>query len=386
MKNIISNDKGVALLIAMAIMSMLTAVVMVSLDRSTTESEMSFNRMHDEQAFYVAEAGLKYGLVQLNSNADWRAGVSNFPIGEGEFTISLVDSTVDPALDDTIIISSIGWVETARAHVRLAVVPGVFNPFAFAMFGDDRVDIRSKMKTDSYNSDSGSYAATRDTLWGNLGSNNIIDINNNAEIGGDVLNSNVGGNYIHVGATVFGTVTDIASEQSLPLIAQSEFDWAEANNNNSVGISGSYSYNPISHDFQTTGAVQLSSGVYYFSSMILKNSASLTLSPGADVILYVTGDIELKNSAELNLGGKPSSLLVYSQGDFVLKNSGNISAVFYNPAGAADLRNSGGFYGAIVANTIVSHNSAYFHYDRSLAEFELSGGADFEKAGWQEIL
>ncbi len=386
MKRIIADEKGVALLITLAIMSMLTAITMFSLDRSTTEADMSFNQMHDEQAFYVAEAGLKYGFVQLNANADWRDGVSDFPIGEGEFTVSLVDSTTDPALGDTIILSSIGWVGTAVAHVQLAVVPGVFNPFAFAMFGDDRVDIRSKMKTDSYNSDSGSYAATRDTLWGNLGSNNIIDINNNAEIGGDVLNSNAGGNYIHVGATVYGIVTDIASEQSVPLIAQTEFDWAETNNSNDTGISGSYTYNPISHTFQTTGSVELISGVYYFSSMILKNSASLTLAPGANVILYVTGDIEMKNSAEMNPGGKPSNFIIYSQADFVLKNSGNIGAVFYNPAGSADLRNSGGYFGAIVANSIISHNSAFFHYDRSLADFELSGGADFEKAGWQEVL
>ena len=129
----------------------------------------------------------------------------------------------------------------------------------------------------------------------------------------------------------------------------------------------------------------LTSGVYFFSSIILKNNADLTLAPGAEVTIYVDGDVELKNSSSVNVGGAPADLMIYSSGDFVLKNSGDISAVFYSPDGTGDLRNSGEFFGSIITNDIVAHNSANFHYDRMLADISMGKSSDVYVVGWQEL-
>ncbi len=96
-------------------------------------------------------------------------------------------------------------------------------------------------------------------------------------------------------------------------------------------------------------------------------------------------DIELKHSAEVNPGGNPSSLVFLSQGDFVLKNSGEISAAFYSPDGSADLRNSGEYFGSIAANDIIAHNSALFHYDRSLADYDFGDTGDWDIVAWKEL-
>ena len=73
------------------------------------------------------------------------------------------------------------------------------------------------------------------------------------------------------------------------------------------------------------------------------------------------------------------------KGDFILKNSGTIKATLYNPDGSADLRNSGDFFGAIVANDIIAHNSANFHYDRHLASISMSGSGDMSIVAWREL-
>ncbi|MGH8014853.1 MAG: hypothetical protein ACREBV_01530, partial [Candidatus Zixiibacteriota bacterium] len=54
----IRNTKGSAILIVMALIAMLTAIAIMSIDRSNTDMEVSFNQLHEEQAFYNAEAGL----------------------------------------------------------------------------------------------------------------------------------------------------------------------------------------------------------------------------------------------------------------------------------------------------------------------------------------
>jgi len=251
------------------------------------------------------------------------------------------------------------------------------------MFADDAIDIRNSFVTDSYNSDSG-YAASHIDSSGDIGSNGIIDINNGAFIGGGVSNSTAGGNSIHPGATINGDITDAAAEVTLPPIPASEFAWAEANNSAPAGITGSFTYSPATNALTSTGSMELSSGVYYFSDITLKNSASMTVAPGAEVIIYVTGDIEMKNSSEINPGGDPGDMIFYSQGDFVLKNSGDIAAVFYAPDNNVDLRNSGEFSGSIVAETIIAHNSANFHYDRSLGDISLGGGSGVKIVAFKE--
>ena len=78
-------------------------------------------------------------------------------------------------------------------------------------------------------------------------------------------------------------------------------------------------------------------------------------------------------------------MIFYSQGDLVLKNSGTITSVFYCPEGSADLRNSSDFFGSIIANDIIAHNSAGFHYDRELDKFRRKSEKFLDKIAWKEV-
>ena len=66
-------------------------------------------------------------------------------------------------------------------------------------------------------------------------------------------------------------------------------------------------------------------------------------------------------------------------------NSGTIFATLYTPNETADLKNSGDFYGSIVAADILCHNSAKFHYDRNLANFKKDEWIVAEVIGWREL-
>jgi len=380
------NQKGSALLVALGLLGMLTLLTIMAVKNSNTDVDLSFNHINSEKTFYIAEAGAMRAVTELNNDGSWRTGFASVPFNDGSYTVTVVDSSTDSSLADTIRVIADGWTVHARSSIELLMVPGSGNPFLGALFGDDDVEIKNSMKTDSYNSDSGSYAATQLDSFADVGSNGTIDVKNGAFIGGDVVTSQSGGASVHGGATVTGIITDAAPPQDFGAVPQSEFDWAAANNDNSTGMSGTYSYNPTTKSLEVSkGTLTLSSGTYYFSTITLKKSAALAVAPNADVTVYVTGDMEIKNSGDINSGGDPGDLKFYSQGDLVLKNSGEIKAVFYNPNGEADMRNSADFYGAIVARQIVAHNSADFHYDRALAGLQLPGTGGINLVAWREL-
>ena len=384
--NYLGNESGSALLISLLLIGMLSLLAIMTVRLSNTDIDLSFNQINTDKTFYIAEAGAKRAIAELNSDPTWTAGYYNVPFNNGSYTVRITDSSTDAALLDTIVIMSSGWTIHAQATIEMAVIPQVNSPFRHALFADDGVELKNGMSTDSYNSDSGSYAVTQDTLYGDVGSNANIVMHNGSYVGGDVTTSaDSSALDINSGAKVTGEIRSRAPEERLAAIPQSEFDMAEINNDNTTGISGSYSYNPSSHAFESNGTVTLSDGTYYFSSLTLKNSAELLIAPGADVKIYITGDIEIKNSGGVNAGGAPGNLTFLSQGDLVLKNSGDIYAVFYNPEGDADLRNSADYYGSIVANTIVVHNKAAFHYDRQLGNKKLGGFAGFQAVAWRQL-
>lgn len=382
---VIGNDKGSALLIALALMTMLTVVVIVALDRTTTDIDLSYNRLHGEQAFYIAEAGAKRACAELGCDPLWRNGFNDVAFNAGEYTVTVIDSSIQEGLDDTVIVTSTSNRDQAAAAIEVFLIPVTFHPFQFALFGDSSVDMRNSALTDSYRSDSGSYASTRIFDKGDVGSNGEIVVHNSADIGGDVATSEEGALSLNFAATIAGDTTSKAPRREILPVPDEEFDLAEAVNDNATGISGTYSYNPATDAFVSTGTVTFQTGTYFFSSLILKNSASLEIAAGAEVVIYVTGDIELKNSSEVNDGGSPMDLQFYSQGDIVLKNSGDIYATFYSPEGFGDLRNSGDFYGSIVTRDVLVHNSAGFHYDRRLGDVEWPDISGMMVVAWREL-
>ena len=385
MKNTVHSERGSALLVVLCLMGMLTLAGLFAIRTSNTDMDLAFNKVNSEQAFYIAEAGAKRGVAELIKDDTWNAGFTDVQFGSGTFTVVVADSTTDPALYDTVIVTSTGGSRSALVTVEITVVPEYLYPFRHALFADDKVDIRNSMRTDSYNSDSGSYWSTQTNEDGDVGSNGIVEIKNGAIIGGDAFTSLTGGLTVNTGATVYGTTADDAPPETLAEIPTEEYDWALANSQISTGITGSYTYDSSTYAFSTNSSVELKGGVYYFSSFTLLNSAALTVAPGEEVTIYVTGDIEIKNSGDVNPDGDPSALTFYSQGDLILKNSGTIHALFYAPDGTADLRNSSDFFGSIVADDIVAHSSAEFHYDRELEKIKKGKTGNLDLVAWKEL-
>ncbi len=382
-------ERGAALLITLAVMAMITLVVVMSVDRSTMDVELSYNQLHEEQAFYIADAGLKTAIEEIEDDEDWRAGYSDYPFGQGSFTVTVTDSATDSTLMDTIIILSVGTVDKASSQLELTALPIPQTPFMYAMYGKDGIVMDKNACTDSYNSDSGSYASTVLDSMGNIGSNGTVKTAKDVTIGGGIQTATPGGISLGPFNTVNGDTTTTADSASFDLVDSSDFVWAEANSNAPAGLTGAgYVYDGLDNSL-TMGAfgnINLDAGVYYFSDIDFGQGATLTLTPGASVEIYVTGTIHFAQSSTANNGGTPSDLIIYSSGLSLQFDQANIFyGVFYGPNAHTQYDQTTEFYGSLVSGTIKLDAGACFHFDRDLMNYKTGYTHTVERIAWREI-
>ena len=389
MYNAISNDRGMARIITLAIMALLSGVVLMSVDRSSTDIELSYNQLHEEQAFYIAEAGAKRAVVELQGDVNWRAGFNNVELGDGLDTVSITDSLLDSALIETVIVLSVGTVKGSNSSIEIDVIPLPIYPFGFAMFSESGITMDKNTCTDSYNSDSGTYAATVLDSLGSVGTNGTLTTSKDVAIGGGVTVATPGGITTGPFTTINGDSTSTADSVDLAIIPDTEYDWAKTVSGAPLGLSGSgYAYDPGTQSLTlASGAnVELQSGVYYFSSILAGSFSDITIAPGAEVTIYLTGDMVMNQGSTVNDGGAPTDFFVYSKGTTLQFDQDNIfNGAFYGPNATVQFDQTTTVYGSLVGGTIQMDAGACFHYDRSLSQITKGFSEVMEAIAWGEV-
>ena len=385
----LKSERGSAIMIAMAIMIMLALVAIMAVDRSTTDMVLSHNISGADAAFYVAQAGGKRAFVDINGDNEWRDGYNNEPFGNGLYTVIMIDSSSDATLDDTVIIRSEGSVLEMQSWVELWTAPEYYHPFTWGMFAGSGLSFDQSTCTDSYSSDSGSYFETVLQEGGTIGTNGTITTSKLVTIGGDASTATGGTITLGLGSVVLGDTTTAMDSVQLDIIPQEEYDWAAANSDALAGMSGfDYTYDAATKELTTdAGAnVVLQSGVYFFSSINLSKESDIILAPGADVTIYVIGDITFGQGSTVNDEGSPSALQIYSQeGSLQFDQDNTFYGAFYGPNATIQYDQTTEVYGSLVADFIQLDKGACFHYDRDLAKVKHNKTGKMLEIAWREI-
>ena len=181
------SQNGFALLITLAIMAMLAVVAVMAIDTATDESDMSFNQLHSDEAFYTALAGIEYAKAELEDSADWRAGQYQVQFDQGVFTTIVLDSTVRPALKDTVLVRSVGQNKGGRSIVEVLMIQEKYHPlFNHAIYAGNYTEYDSAADTQNYIStmEFGGAGSTKDSIDGDIWFNGHIDVSGDAVING----------------------------------------------------------------------------------------------------------------------------------------------------------------------------------------------------------
>jgi hypothetical protein len=384
---ILTENSGTALLISLALIAMLTGVVIMSVDRSNTDVELSFNQLHEEQAFYIAEAGMERAVAQLGFDPNWRTGYLSEALGNGYYTVAVIDSVSNPALKDTIVLRATADVSGTCANIESFLLPSQNTPYRRAAFGEKRLKLDGSNLVDSYNSDSGTYLSTKLNTLGDVGSNELIILSNNPIIGGDVTSATPGTISMAGTPTIHGDTTSQAAMTAMDVVTDADYTWAQNNNSRFTGMSGDYSFSPgpldlyVDDDDVTT----LEPGTYYFTSVYLDHNSRINVNSGGTVKIFVNGDIKVQNYGKINAGGKPPKVNVFSKGSSIdFDTDSEFRGTLYIPNCDFLHDSDARLYGAVMARRVELKNNAQIHFDRAL--LNITGGAgtnDYQIIAWR---
>jgi len=399
-----SKKRGSAIPLAVVVVLVLLAMGVGLLRMGLNSRVFSIRSTSDIAARCAADAGLTKALFEMNEKLQvtiWDGSTlpqaidANLPNFDAVFSYSV---TGDPASGYTI--SSVGTAGQAQRTVYATLeLKGLFER---AILTKEYLILKSGTILDGYNSldpldtDFDVDIGTQSTL-----ADSII-LNSGVIVEGDII-VGLGGDPNTVikdlGATTGYQYPAIEEEPLLPITPPALTDW---------GIDITVTGETVTLDPTKNGQ---------YGNLILESSVtSGILEISGDVVLYLTGNIDLGNSCEL-LVKADSSLTVYIDGDihcrtgssvnnenppedpmkfqlygtsetiqyFDIKAKTTWSAVIYAPNADIDLYANGDFYGSVIAKNFELKSGGNYHYDEALREVEIDDeGVHFVVNRWHE--
>jgi len=472
-----SPNKGFALIVALVALLVLSTLAASVLMLTQIEITTSYNYKRLTQARYAAEAGLQsaqnyltytysaptvftsydltkspvqFGGVDVVLSA-MNGAASNYPTGavQTAFNTALLNKAVpgmgvnvsygvtatllsmqqatflggSSAPMQTWLIRSRGSIAGSEGQVELVTtIERTGTPvFKYAVFGTsaacDSVTFGGGGGSDSYDS-SGTYAATKLTSGGDLGSNGNIGLGGGGgttltkQIYGTLNTPMTGTGNCSVGAPdalsigsgwTIGTLNQLAAPVTYTTISTATGALAPAvqnirNNCNTITgcscypgggwactNSGPYMLAPGAYADASLGGgktVHLSAGTYNFNSFSL--NGTIIIDSGPVVLKAATTGIgagvccavDFSGGTVVNSSGIPSNFQIIYGGTALIKMTGGSGAsqVIYAPNSDVSIGGGGEVFGAIIGKTVANGGGSAIHYDRQLTSGLVSGG------------
>ena len=268
------------------------------------------------------------------------------------------------------------------------------SPFKSAIFADGSITIKNSGKVGWYNGEPGSNFM----VGTNSIENNTVTLYNSSIIEGGVI---VGAGGIpddvvdlKSGAEIEGDITSLSQENELIIPEVPEWLQSLPLNDtikNNITISESAKYNGIDLNSGKKITVTDDVSLYITGNLTLGNSSQIQIMDGASLTLYLDGNLIGKNSCAINNETEiPKNLQIYGlEGctEFDLRNGSDSYGIFYAPNANFILHNSVTIYGAIVCDTFEIKNSGQIMYDASLEDETFTPvPTDFTVTNWNESI
>ena len=281
-------------------------------------------------------------------------------------------------------------VVTDDARIKIEAVDNVFFDISNADFsitmpgviGLDSLSFSGKGTiVDSYDSSAGPYGPANSGSAAEVFSNGLAALGGSStygnvrsalgaaklDKGGLVTGDVTAGTTITNLGTIGGTATPNSPTPAIaapPVAACSPYSSA-------TGISGKFSYSPVSGDLTVSGGktATLADGTYCFHSVTL--SGGSTLSVGGPVVVVVNGVLNASGGALVNATHIPANLQISSSyaGANGVELSGGSGAYMsvYAPQTGVVFSGKSPLYGAVLGKTLAASGGASIHYDTQLA-------------------
>jgi len=400
-----SKKRGSAIPLAIVVVIILLAMGTGLLSMGLNSRTFSLRTTSDITARCAADTGLTMALYQMNEKLQVKPWSDSIMPKAEDTSLLYCDASYSYSVTGNLaggyIIKSVGKAGNAERTVYATI--GLRGLFEHAILTKGSLILKSDTLIDGYNSEDPFDTDFNVDIGTQSTADSMIVLNSGVNVKGDVL-VGLGGDpgtvIKDLGATtgnqLGGTENDPLPQITPPVLPDMGLD--------------------ITAKSETITITPADSGQYGNISLASSNQAGILEIDGGDVVLYITGDIDLGNTCEIIVRDN-SSLTIYLDGDI---NSGNGSSigtenptkdaltlqlygtsagvqtfdikaknewtgVIYAPNADVDLYANGDAYGSIVADSFEFKNGGNYHYDEALREVSLEDeGVYFVVERWYE--
>ena len=392
-----TKKRGFAIAMAMLAIVILSAAGLGLLSLGQQSRIRATRNASDIGAKRAADAGLTKALILMNIRLKAKQLTDETLPSSTYETLpncyaSLSYAVTKDSETDSYVIESVGVhghrAKTINATLRLK------SPFESAILVQSTMVLKQGTVIDGYNfdaDDSPLAIGTTSTQSGSITIGSGVIINGDVAVGVD---GNPGTVINDQGATITGRTYALAEEQELPQVTVPE--WlgslpSKGSINGAQTINDSAKYDSIyvgqGEIIEIEGAVTL----YVTGDIGLSNSAQLQIADkeGASLTLYLGGNLYCKNGGIINnITQDPKRLRIYgldSCSNISFATAGSFYGAIYAPNAELNLKSSVEIFGSIVADRFNQSASGNFHYDASLRDLTVNDDlVHFVIKRWQE--
>ncbi|MBW7988410.1 MAG: hypothetical protein FVQ84_00080 [Planctomycetes bacterium] len=401
-----SKRRGSAIPLAIVVVLILLAMGTGLLRMGLNSRTFSTRTTSDITARCAADTGLTMALYQMNQKLQVKPWSSSSLPTVGETSLLYSDATytydVTGDLANGFIMAAVGSADNAERTVYATI--GLQGLFEHAILTKGSLILKSGTTIDGYNSQDPLDTEFKVNIGTQSTADSMVVLNSGVNVKGDVL-VGLGGNPDTVikdlGATtgdqLGGTENDPLPTITPPAtLLDTGLDITAMGEIVTITPADSGQYGSIAlKQASTAGILEIDGGdvvLYITGDIDLGQSCEIIVRDNSTLTLYIDGNIVSGNGASIGTEDPtkdPTTIQLYGTGtstqSFDIKAKNEWTGVIYAPNADVDLYANGDVYGAIVANSFEFKAGGNYYYDEALREVSIEDeGVSFVIERWYE--
>jgi hypothetical protein len=363
--NILSNQKGMALLTTLIFVFILVTFAVALLTMTSNDTKLSTLQRESTRAFYIAETGIDKALWYLNTPVDqegyglnWRTNVTVPPVPPGPLT----DGTTSEYYGVTVLSDPVGQTDTIRITSTGTVKEGKYSA------GKRKIEVMAKKSVAQSSSVAYNYALFAETIITLIGDLTVVgDIHSNGIIDGS---ENI--------QDITGEITT-GGNQLFPVIDFGYYKGLAVKNGTYYGEDDA-----LPSEFVDGGTI---SGIYFIDDDIdILGNTILTVHNGAifsSKSIYLGGNAQIIHIKDETYN---NPLALVAKGDIDLMGTISTQGVIQSNSTVTIGGTDSVLNAAVVADTIRVNGTPAIIYDPNLQGTIVPGAGIeiYKKISWQE--
>jgi putative adhesin len=395
-----TREAGSAFIVGLIVVVAMASLAAAFIQTGASDSQGNVTAAILTKVMSITESGINTAIADVNAGGTGALGDPKAHVAFGGGDYYVTSTSLGP---DTYRLLAVGELNGVRRAIEAIIAPEETSIFANALFGDIDLGARGHVFTDSYDSDTGTYASqatnthpdTGDThagTNGSLASNQNITIRGGATILGNAIPGPTGSVSVRGGHVyIDGSTSPAPAEHPMPAVEYeppiaATGDWSPSKKGNFTFSDGTYHFTDLKLASKSVLTFEGQVVLYVDDTFQISGQAEVVIAPDSQLTVYHGGGtFQMTGQGITNQTLRPDALQVYTVATSVkFTGQSGFYGVVYAPQGSIKITGNAEVFGSYVGRELDLQGNADFHYDERLSR-ATSSSVRVRLVSWRRV-